>query len=262
MGFEVLYNFHERGEDGNYNKDETKQIKKKYGDAYEELPLEKLASVIMAQLARRDVWVTNIEIYEYKKAKVNFRETKGGIVIKNKKFLLDAEANCIVSGELVDETTGEPVQPHNMTPPTPQQPQPQQKKRPIKWVVVDESGVMQGNKGERMPVMLAIQRAGLQFSANKRYPVFAEMDDPRDKRVDKFGHPTLDRKKVYQMWDNQQRDVIVSQDYFVSAQVFLEGGKEFNTPTEIGVLGGGVAGPRLMYDGEVNGEIPDIRALR
>jgi hypothetical protein len=257
MGFEVLYNYHERLEEGGYNKDETKQLKKKYGDAYEDFSLEKLASGILVQLARRDIWVTNVEIHEYKKTKVNFRETKGGIVIKNRKFLLDSDNNCIVKGELVDETTGEPVQPHNVSEPTPNV---QQKRRPIKWVLLDEAGITQGKNGERIPVMIAIQRAGLQLSANKKYPVFAEMDDPRDKRVDKFGQPALDRKKVYQMWDNHQREVIVSQDYFVSAQVFLEGGRDFNTPVETGATNGSI--PKLMFEGEVRDEVPDLRARR
>jgi hypothetical protein len=35
------------------------------------------------------VWVENIEIYEITKKKISFKETKNGIVIKNKKIILD-----------------------------------------------------------------------------------------------------------------------------------------------------------------------------
>ena len=87
MGYEVVYFFHPRDEEGNYQKNETKELKKKVGDAFEDVPLEKLASVVMSQLARRDIWVFDVKIQELVKKEISFKETKGGIVIKNKKFL-------------------------------------------------------------------------------------------------------------------------------------------------------------------------------
>ena len=89
MGFECCYYYHEKV-DGDYNKEETKTFKKKVGDPFDDVPLEKLAASIMAQMARRDIWIVNVEIFELSKKPVNFKESKGGIVIKTKSFLLMA----------------------------------------------------------------------------------------------------------------------------------------------------------------------------
>lgn len=88
MGYEVIYTYHERV-DGSYNKEETKTIKKKVGDPFDDVPMEKLASSIMGQLARRDIFVVGVEVFELSKKKVSFRETDNGVVIKNKKFSFD-----------------------------------------------------------------------------------------------------------------------------------------------------------------------------
>jgi len=88
IGYEVIYTYHER-QDGVYNKDETKTLKRKVGDPFDDISLEKLASVVMGQLARRDIFVVGVEVFELSKKKISFRETDNGVVIKNKKFLFD-----------------------------------------------------------------------------------------------------------------------------------------------------------------------------
>jgi hypothetical protein len=268
MGFEVVYRYHEKQEEGGYNKDETKEMRRKVGEPFEDVPLETLAQKIMAQMARRDIWVLpDVEIYELKKQKVNFRETKGGVIIKNKKFLLDTENNSIIAQDVPEEGVPQlpqqlpntqlalagPTLPHNQLAPANGQ---QQRLRPIKFVVMDE-GVIQDVNGDRVPVPVAVKRAGLQFHPNQRYPVFKEMDDPRDKRVDKHGAPALDRKKVYVMWDDMKREVMVSQDYFVSADIQYQLDSR-NDPFSA-VPGGGRA-PKLMFEGEEAGAaMPDLR---
>jgi hypothetical protein len=90
MGYEVIFYYKAKDkETGIYKEEESNNFKKRVGDPYEDTPIEKLASVIMKQLARRDVWVEDIEIYEITKKKINFKETKNGIIIKNKKIILD-----------------------------------------------------------------------------------------------------------------------------------------------------------------------------
>jgi hypothetical protein len=269
MGFEVVYRYHEKLEEGGYDKSETKEMKRKVGEPFEDVPLETLAQKIMAQMARRDIWVLpDVEIYELKKQKVNFRETKGGVIIKNKKFLLDTENNSIISQEIPEEgqqnlpvvhqstqlvPAGGPL-PHNQLAVTNGQ---QQRLRPIKFVVMDE-GVIQDVKGDRVPVPVAVKRAGLQFRPGQRYPVFKEMDDPRDKRVDKYGAPALDRKKVYVMWDDHKREVMVSQDYFVPADVQYQ--QDSRLDPFSAVPSGGSA-PKLMFEGEEEGAaMPDLRS--
>jgi len=270
MGFEVVYRYHEKLEEGGYNKDETKEMKRKVGEPFEDVPLEALAQKIMAQMARRDIWVLpDVDIYELKKQKVNFRETKGGVIIKNKKFLLDTENNSIIAQDVPEEgqlqlpvvpqqpntqlALSAAAMPHNQLAVANGQ---QQRLRPIKFVVMDE-GVIQDVNGERVPVPIAVKRAGLQFRQGQRYPVFKEMDDPRDKRVDKHGAPALDRKKVFVMWDDHKREVIVSQDYFVPADIQYQLDNR-NDPFSSGP-GGGKA-PQLMFEGEEAGAgMPEIR---
>ncbi len=273
MGFEVTYRYHERLEEGGYDKAETKELKRKVGDPFEDVQLEKLASLIMGQLARRDIWVTDVEIYELKKQKVSFRETKGGIIVKNKKFILDAENNNITCQDIQEVPVVPPQQqmalvpqngvvaPHNAL--ALNQQQASGPKRPIKFVVVDDTGAIQDGNGDRVPVIMAIKRAGLQFRPGQRYPVYQELDDPRDKRVDKFGHPTLDRKKVYMMWDDAKRDVMVSQDYFVPADIRLERSIA-DDPWDVGgKTAGGTGGPKLMFESEdESAGMPDLRGRK
>jgi len=95
MGFEVRYLFYEKAEKG-YNTDEEKELKSKVGDPFEEITLEQLAGSIMAQFARRDIMVFDCEIIELSRKKINFKETDGGIIIKNKKYSFDkgAKVHC------------------------------------------------------------------------------------------------------------------------------------------------------------------------
>jgi hypothetical protein len=101
MGYEVTYYYKEKI-NGEFS-EETKNFKKRIGDPYEDFPLEKLASIISSQLARRDIYVKDVEIYEITKKKINFKETKNGIVLKNKKYSFDENFEPTMSCELEDE---------------------------------------------------------------------------------------------------------------------------------------------------------------
>ena len=90
MGFECIYYFHKKV-DGDYDRENKETFKKKVGDPFDDVPLEKLAASIMAQMARRDIWIVDVEIFELTKKQISFKESKGGIVIKNKKFSFDGE---------------------------------------------------------------------------------------------------------------------------------------------------------------------------
>lgn len=273
MGYELKLFYHDKLEEGGYSK-EIKEVNREIGEPFEDVSIETLAQKIMAQMARRDVLVINVEIYELKKQKVSFRETKGGIIVKNKKFILDAENNNITCQDIPE--TPQPgalvpvqqpqlpqlqpqngiIAPHNAL--AINQQQQNMPKRPIKFVVLDSEGAVQDVNGDRVPVALAIKRAGLQFRAGQRYPVYQEMDDPRDKRVDKFGSPALDRKKVYMMADDQKRELMVSQDYFVPADIKLE--RSIADDPWDTTPGGGRGGPKLMFEAEDGSAgMPDLR---
>ncbi len=242
MGFECVFSYHERNEDRSYNKDEIKELKRKIGEPFEDVPLEKLASSIMAQLARRDVWITDVEIFEYKKQKVNFRETKAGIVIKNKKFLLDNDTNSLVIQEVKEETTPN-SHPHTALAPS------NGSRRPSKWVVLDSEGITQDGQGQRIPIMLLIKKLGLQLSPDKKYPVFNEIPDPRDKRTG-----SLEQKMLFEMWDDHKRDISVSADYFLPAEIELYADRQIGFTKPVGKQD-----PKLSYEGQVNDQMPELR---
>jgi hypothetical protein len=86
--FEIIYHYKEQLEVGRYS-DEAKEKKMKVGSPYEEIPLEVVAGKIMAQLARRDILIVDVEIYEYSKKQINYKQIDDGITIKNKKFRFD-----------------------------------------------------------------------------------------------------------------------------------------------------------------------------
>jgi len=229
MSYEILYKFYERDDTG-YNKDEVKELKEKVGEPFEEVTLEKLASVIIAQLARRDVWIFGVEIAEYKKQKISFRETKGGIVIKNKKFVLDGAS--VVSQEVdevkpVSQALVPVAQNRNLA-------QPLHTGRPIKWVVLDPE----------LRNLDLVKAAGLAFTPDKRYPVFSEIPHPS-----KFGI------MVYTMRDDRNREVSVHDEYFLAADQILQRG--FSTSIDKG------SSPKLSYGPTMEEpEMVDIRGRK
>lgn len=231
MGFEVLYMYFERDDDGNYNRDEVKEMKKKVGEPFEEISLEKLASVIMTQLARRDVWIHDVKIFELAKKEISFKETKGGIVIKHKKFSLDAGANIICQD--IQET-----KPVVTTLPVPMHPQQiptniniaGPARRPIKFIVLDSDP----------QTVMNIKKSGLAFTPNKRYPVFSETPHPKE-----FGI------HVYATIDDNKREVTVRDSYFVNADQILS--RNFNTSIDQDNA------PKLDYGGYADKDMPDIR---
>ncbi len=237
MGYEIIFKYHPQEEDGNYNKEETKELKKKVGDPYDDVPLEKLAKIVMSQRARRDILIIDAEIYEYKKTKINFKETKGGIVIKHKKFLLDDESNIIV--QEVNDTPQQPTQVpqvngngnHMMVPATAALPANKVNLiaptgRPIKWVALDPSDAN----------MAKVKRAGLAFVVDKRYPVFSEIPSKQ------FGI------NIYTMLDENKREVNVIDEYFVNADQKMVQGFYSAVDKE--------TAPRLVGDYEEDKKMP------
>jgi hypothetical protein len=93
MGYEIKYFYKEADETPGTYKEEVLSRTSKLGKFDEEIPIEQVAGKIMAQLARRNVLIVDIEIYEYAKNKIKYKETENGIFIKNKKFSFDSGAS-------------------------------------------------------------------------------------------------------------------------------------------------------------------------
>lgn len=89
MAFEIIFHYYPYSEsDKEYDKTNASKYDKKIGDIFEEVSLERLASSILTQLARRDIFVYDVEVHELVKKKVSFKQSKNSISIKNKKFSL------------------------------------------------------------------------------------------------------------------------------------------------------------------------------
>lgn len=198
MGYEIVYYYHEEVERGEYDKEETKENTVIVGDPYEDVELDVLAGKVMALLARRNILVTNLEISEFKRKSISFRETNDGIVIKNRKFkfddgstlkgesieqadpveqlkaLLDANPDLINSLGLAGVTKSFPHETSQKTTSRKSPPQTtapnskgkaQFKNAPLRYEVFDPviDGLAQDAK-----------RRGLRFTLGKKYPIYEE----------------------------------------------------------------------------------------
>lgn len=101
--YELIFHYRDEVEKGSYSEEEkTKKIK--VGNIEEDTPIEAVAGKIFAQLARRNILVVDVEIYEFTKKKLSYKETEDGFLIKNKKFKFDDG----IDSSVVDTTIEEP----------------------------------------------------------------------------------------------------------------------------------------------------------
>lgn len=89
MGYIVEYKYNQEITKGEYNREEVLSGSIKVGSPYEDIPLEVLAGKVMALMARRNILVFDVEVYEIAKKSLTFKELDDSIVIKNKKFRFD-----------------------------------------------------------------------------------------------------------------------------------------------------------------------------
>lgn len=191
MGFEVTYHYKEALEAaGEY--DEVILTKTaKIGKYKEEVPLEVLAGKIIAQLARRNILIVDIDIVEFAPKKISYKETSSGILIKNKKFSFDSGAVISDSGDsdyddedlavilenekLLEKIKGaigpqEPVQKVNLAPRnssksgTSAPPPSSSGKRSLRMEIYDPE-ITTDHKNKQK---------GLKFSIGKKYPIYEE----------------------------------------------------------------------------------------
>jgi hypothetical protein len=103
MAYEILFHYHPRQEDGKYNTEETETFAKVIGKRKtEEVPLEKVAAAIMGEMTRRDILIVNVEVFEFARREIAFKETKGGCIIKNRKFQYDQLQGEFTSQEVLE----------------------------------------------------------------------------------------------------------------------------------------------------------------
>jgi hypothetical protein len=262
MGYEVSYQFYERTEDG-YNRDEVKVFKKKVGDPFDDVSLEKLAGAIMAQLARRDVWIVDVEVFELSRKPISFKEAKGGIILKNKKFLFDGggeDSSSVIVQDIFQNVTISPAQTHHPAPF--QHPVPDPMRDFVeKYSVVNQNTNTQQSVSihpheqnrPRRPVdlmifcpelhhMQEIKQKNLRLTPDKKYPIFEKRSLPMG-------------GEAYLVLDDNGREQLVSDKYFVP-NTNLFGDKELGFSQNQQQRDGG-----KLYWGGANMEpdMPDIR---
>jgi hypothetical protein len=210
--FEVIYHYREEVAKGEY-KDEVKQRTVKIGKNFEEIDLDILAGKIMAQLARRNILIVDVEIYEFVKKKLSYREAADGFLIKNRKFRFD-------DGAAVDSEPAEQIQqsdaedqlaallaanPSLMEKVRPRAPAPQKNiaPRPI------QPTTLAGQRPKRhevfdpiLPKIAEAQQKGLKFTQGKTYPIFSEESMEGTGIV------------IYTTVDDSGKEVRVTSEYF------------------------------------------------
>jgi len=93
MGFELIYHFREEESPGNYSS-EIKNKTIRVGKYHEDTSLESVAAKIMSQMARRNILIEDVEIFEYTKKQLSFKQNDESIIIKNKKYRFDDGPVC------------------------------------------------------------------------------------------------------------------------------------------------------------------------
>lgn len=220
MGFEVVYRWREAGVEPGTYQEEIKEKMVRVGKAYEELPIEAVAAKIMAQLARRSILVVDVEIYEFTKKKISYKETDDGIIIKNKKFKFDD--GPMISSSCEDE---EEIQKLLENPGLLNQLKtllgnavPSQRSETLATSNNAYSAVPAGTRptmihnGQRAsryeiydpepPVHERARVRGMKFTKGKKYPIFKEK--------------AVGMSVVYSTIDDDGRQVEASAEYFVS----------------------------------------------
>lgn len=244
MGFECKFHYHEKV-DGDYNRDEVKVFSRKVGDPLDDVPLEKLAGSIMAQYARRDIFIVDVEVYEISKKQVSFKETKGGVVLKNRKFLFDhgaeppsvsveeTETNCSLQAPPATQHPHQQINlsaaqsfPHNAVAARPSG-------RPI-------DAVMFAPEPQQL---FEAKKKGYKLTVDKKYPVFKKRMSPTG-----IG-------EILTISDDAGREIEISDVYFVPGNINLIADRELGFSESKQDMDGG----RLMWGNAVDDNMPDLR---
>lgn len=263
MGYEVIYHYRELLDSPGEYDEEIKSRKVKIGQAYEDTPLEALASKIMAQLARRNILIVDVEIFEFTKKRLSYKESEDGILIKNKKFKFD-DGPVVEGVEAVN--TDDPaamlsalLQANPGLLNTLQQNVAQQgiSHNPPSQINVSEnvaSGPRLAKRWEVFsPEMMLEHRAkqaNMKFTKGKKYPIFEEIQK---------GVPPL-TTTFYITTDDTGKEQEVGAEYFIpnipgrlSYEDEMVGGPEND---DIDLWGGVRAAHEYIED------MPDIRKIR
>jgi hypothetical protein len=264
MGFEIKYTYHPRGDDGyDTNKKEQKFVK--VGKPFDETPLEKLAAAIMAQLARRDIWVVDVEVCEFVRKNISFKECKDGkgIVLKGKRFSFNEAAEMISEEEEneVEEpgTSNEQKPQTNLISQNNSQSMDDLYSNPNKPVPVQKSSqAQQVNQNKVIYKVLfdpsvqyinEVRRLGLRLTPDKEYPVHQVVQHPTGK---------LELQKIA-VTDDTGKAVLVDEKFFTIVGTGLLADKQLNFS---GSTGRSYKKPKLAFENELVMDMADPRSAK
>jgi hypothetical protein len=199
MGYEVIFSYKESGEKPGQYLDEVKTKTCRIGKTTEDVPLDVLAGKIISQLARRNILIVDVEIYEYAKKKLGYRESSDGIVIKNRKFGFSSGSVVEVHG--FEDSGGDDSEDFKPMP-SPSK-ELADKSCPLKTPVKTSKRAIRHEVYEPEPLSeFKAKQKGLKFTAGRRYPIYSES--------------SMGTTVVYKTTDDSGRDVDVSSEYFVA----------------------------------------------
>lgn len=256
IGFEVQYHYYDKLKDSfDYDRDNPKILKKTFGKQNEDFSLENLAQAVMQQMARRDIFVFDVEIYEFQKKKITFKQNKSDFIIKNKKFTNTGILNLPQSDEEIDESNGVPMIPVGeptcqytpMPSPTAVNLVPVKHNQNIN--LVDPRNRPQA-KQERILRYVLFSPSKVEdrvkfpykFTYNKKYPVF---------------HETFSSNGIGMMIDtidDTNNRVKVVDELFIPADQNLVGGDLMDSRS-----GNGLVDDRLNWSGVIKDSVPKLR---
>lgn len=235
MGYQIIFSFHKRKE-SSYDMENVNKLTKKVGKDDEDTPLEQVVMLVKSQLARRDILVTDVDVYEFVKKKVKFKEIKGGFIIKDKKFMMDQIQGVPVASE--DDENGSQqfvnLQPHEIAArqqfmPNFQNVAPQQLAVPLNVrPQVNESGIPTPMHPQRFEVFdpepIALARLGNKYklTPGKKYGIYREWGE---------GLPPMTITK-YLIKDDRGMEITISAEYFITPGKGLIGGDFESDPIE------------------------------
>jgi hypothetical protein len=237
MGYEIIYRYKEATDVPGVYSEEVKEKSSKIGKVTDEVDLEDLASKVMTQLARRNVLIVEVEIWEYARKRVSYRETANGIVIKNKKFSFDSRG-VVETGEFEDEVQDEEFKPL---------PEPSRElaDRSCPLVQRDRPAHRRALRHEIFePEPLALHKAkqrGLAFTVGKKYPIYSER--------------SIGTSVAYKTTDDKGKEVEVSSEYFVAIGAGLM--QQDEGPTYVGAEN--QKEEINLWGNHEQSEMPDIR---
>lgn len=258
MGFEIKFIYHPRNDSGyDTSKKEDKIVK--VGKPFEDTPLEKVAAAIMSQLARRDVWVVDVEVSELVKKIVSFKECKDGkgIVLKGKRFSFNEAAEMISEEEDVAEQNCCEAQPGTNIA-LPKNNVIEDLYNPNKNVPLQKStNTQQVNQNKTIYKVLfdppiqyvnELKRLSLKLTPDREYPVHQVIQHPTGK---------LELQKIA-ISDDTGRVVIVDEKFFTIVGTGLLADKQLNFS---GSTGNSYKRPKLAFEDQMVLETSDPKRV-